>query len=209
MDGHGGAAVAEFCQRSLEDLFTLCALNQTEQALKNLFVELNTKTVNMREGSTISVVCVLESHDEVSVGVLGDSVVTVLDAKDNFHISPEHNVRSNLKERTAAKRRGGTYEDGYIFSADLSHGLQLSRALGDTDLGTILSRKPDIYTVKHPQWILLATDGLIDPGHDASSGPLKEVAEFAKKRATAEELMEWAEKRGLLDNATAIVWKRE
>ncbi|MBI3274029.1 MAG: hypothetical protein HYZ69_02700, partial [Candidatus Colwellbacteria bacterium] len=121
---------------------------------------------------------------------------------------PEHNVRSNLEERKAAEQRGGIYSGGYIWNdlGSLGQGLQMSRALGDAHLGNILSREPDVYTIAEPLWVLVASDGLFDPGHSDTYRLLQEIEDYAKRNATADELMKWVEKRGLKDNATALVW---
>jgi len=206
MDGHGGALVADLCVKEIEHLFTLQNMETVEEALRSLVSALNEKTSRSYVGSTLSVACILEDRKEVSIAVLGDSPVVVLGSNGKLHVSPEHNVRSNMKEREAVEKRGGVYEGGYIWTKYRDHGLQMSRALGDAYLEGILSRDPEIYTITDPQWILVASDGLIDPGHNQSEELFSEIGEYAKKNATADDLMKWAVSRELRDNATAIVW---
>src|SRR3990167_9674146 len=110
-------------------------------------------TRQFREGSTLSIAWVREDHDEVSVAVLGDSPVIVVDQLGQVHVSPEHNVRTNLAERNAMVARGGSYRNGYVYN-QLDVGFQVSRALGDGDLDRILSREPEIYTIKNPRWVV-------------------------------------------------------
>ena len=211
MDGHRGSSVAELCMKEIDGLFELSDPNLTEKALHDLVSALNLKTLHCHEGSTLSVACILESHNKVTVAVLGDSPVIVVDGKNKFHISPEHNVRSNLEERRAAEKRGGVYSGGYLYiqgGGSFDYGLQLSRVLGDSSLSSVLSREPDIYTIQDPSWILVASDGLIDPNNEDSESLFREIEKYAKKHAKADDLMQWAEKRGLCDNATALVWNK-
>ncbi|MBI4991994.1 MAG: protein serine/threonine phosphatase 2C family protein [Candidatus Harrisonbacteria bacterium] len=208
MDGHVGKAVAELCAEKIKDLFQITDESQAEESLRCLVADLNSQTEAYSEGSTFSAALLLDGIPGVSVAVLGDSPVVVLDQEGNLNVSPEHNVRSNLKERKAAEQRGGIYADGYIWT-DLSalvRGLQMSRALGDSYLGKVLSREPDIYTIHNPEWVLVASDGVFDPGHHNTGKLLEEIKECAMRRSTAQDVMKWAEDRGLEDNATALVW---
>lgn len=206
MDGHGGPSVAELCANEIGDLFMLQDADHTEEALLNLVAVLNAKTAHSHEGSTLSVACVIEDCDKVSIAVLGDSPVIVLDGKGKLHVSPEHNTRSNGVEREAAEKRGGVCKDGYLYKKDGDRGLQLSRALGDAYLEGVISREPEIYTLESPQWILIASDGLLDPAHYESPMPIKEIERLAERHASAKEVMQWATYRELRDNATALVW---
>ena len=207
MDGHGGKTVAELCAQEIEKLFRITTSDDPEEVLRLLVAELNSQTVHFHEGSTLSIALILESSSQVSIAVLGDSPVVVFDKRGEPHVSPEHNIRSNIQERKSAEQRGGVCVGGYLYDiGGGNHGLQMSRALGDAYLNRVLSREPDIYTIKDPQWILVATDGLFDPGHQETEQLLKEIRDYARNQATANDLMAWAEKRGLYDNATAIVW---
>lgn len=206
MDGHGGSSVAELCANEIDSLFMLQDADHTEEALLNLVSALDAKTTHFHEGSTLSVACVLEDYDKVSIAVLGDSPVIVLDDKGELHVSPDHNVRSNKGEREIAEKRGGICKDGYLYKKDGDHGLQLSRALGDAYLEGVISREPEVYTIESPQWILIASDGLLDPAHYESLIPLKEIERLAKRHASAREFMQWATYRELRDNATALIW---
>lgn len=206
MDGHGGAAVSELCEQEIRNIFKFSGSEQSEASLKKLVAELALRTGDYETGSTISLALITDVPLKVSVAVLGDSPVVVYDKQGQLHISPEHNVRSNLEERKAAEQRGGIYCHGYISAPDSSGELQLSRALGDSFLGSVLSKEPDVYTIAEPVWVLVASDGLFDPGHSDMHRLLEEIKEYAKRNATADELMKWAEKRGLRDNATALVW---
>jgi serine/threonine protein phosphatase PrpC len=167
---------------------------------------LNVLTEYLEEGSTISVALVIENPSKVSIAILGDSPVVVYDQRGQFHVSPEHNVRSNLEERKKAEQRGGHVVYGFLYAAAEGHGIQLSRALGDAYMGNVISHEPEIYTIPDPQWVLVASDGLFDPAHEDAGSRLEEILPFARQSAPAEYLMNLAEKRGLRDNATAVVW---
>lgn len=209
MDGHAGLFVAEICAEKIGSLFILENAEQAETALRNLINDLNKETSDCFEGSTLSMACIQEDQSKVSIAILGDSPVVVFDNSGQLHISPEHNVRSNLKEREAVISRGGVYEQGYIFSdRDLYHGLQMSRALGDAYLGNVISHEPEIYSINNPVWILVSSDGIFDPNHSGSETLFEEIREFAERHASAQDIMKWAKSRGLQDNATAIVWRK-
>lgn len=207
MDGHGGSRVAELCAKQIGKLFMPQDAANTEKALRHLVVALNSMTEQSQVGSTLSIACIPSNHKNVSIAVLGDSPVIVLDRKGQLHMSPEHNVRSNIEERRVAEKRGGVYEGGYLFTRNGDRGLQMSRALGDAYLENVISHEPDIYTIANPKWILVASDGLFDPGHSQSYALLREIESYAKNQATANDLMQWALSRGLQDNATALVWR--
>ncbi len=208
MDGHGGYTVAGLCEQGIRNVFEFTGPDQSEAALKKLVAELSLLTKSFNEGSTISLALITDTPRKVSIAVLGDSPVVVYDKQGRLHTSPEHNVRSNLEERKAAEQRGGIYSGGYIWNdlGDLGQGLQMSRALGDVGLDGILSREPDIYTIDKPVWVLVASDGLFDPVHFDTDSLFEEIRKYAERNANADELMKWAEKRGLKDNATALVW---
>ncbi|MDP3963356.1 MAG: PP2C family serine/threonine-protein phosphatase [bacterium] len=208
MDGHGGEAVSEYCRQRIGEYFMLSEASKAKTALSKLIARLARETENFRAGSTISIACILESHRKAVIAVLGDSPVIVLDGAGKLHASPEHNVRSNAKEREAAEKRGGIYMDGYIYSRHGDLGLQMSRALGDHNLHSVLSRDPEIYTIDDPRWVLVASDGVVDPGHANTDVLIRELEVQAKRGSDADSIIRWTSNRGLHDNATAVAWRR-
>lgn len=206
-DGHSGKEVAKLCSKRIGKIFKLTRAHHAKSALKKLVAQLHRETIIFYEGSTLSVALIIEKPENtfsVSIAILGDSPVIVLDESGKMHVSPEHNVRSNLKEREAVMERGGIYSlKGYIHADQFGCGSQLSRSLGDVELKKVLSREPEIYSVPDPRWVLVASDGLLD-----SITSEHELKSYAKREADADALMAWAEKRGLRDNTTAIVWKK-
>ena len=205
-DGHEGSAVSEFCADKATDFFNLTSAYNLEDALKNLMRELVSNTERFEDGSTASIAFVAESHRRVSIAILGDSPVLVSDRNGQLHVSPEHNVRSNIRERMAAEARGGEYDEGYVYRKGGGCGIQLSRVLGDSNLGEILSREPEVYTIDSPQWVLVASDGVLDPAHEVNGNLIDEVKILAQNRSDAGAIIKWAGGRGLADNATALVW---
>lgn len=213
MDGHRGSDVASYCKSRIEYFFSLDNPESSKEALKQLVADLNEGTRNSPCGSTFSAVCILESHDKASVAILGDSPVIVIDKNGRVHVSPCHNARTNLEERALAVERGGIYTGGYIYNHEMTHGLQMTRALGDREMGNVISRKPDVYTIEAPRWICVASDGLVELLDDVlnndKNAAIDKIVEMAKGGANAHDLLEWAKKKVLIDNTTIVVWQHK
>jgi serine/threonine protein phosphatase PrpC len=219
LDGHGDSCIlTEHCCKIIEENCSLRNFNisEAELFLDELFRQLAEETKGYVSGTTLSATLVIEKPDRfsrVSVAVLGDSPVVVYDRKRNLAFSPEHNVRSNAEEAQMILTLGGKIKDGYIYDpqAEDFYSLQLTRALGDVFLDRLLSRQPEIYTIHHPRWILVASDGLFDPSHRKSNDLItKKIMEFAKGSAEASDLVNWAMEKNLAeldDNTTAVVWR--
>jgi len=208
MDGHNGDDVAEFCVENLGNLFSIGPDINAEGALENLVSVLARETNDFYSGSTLAVAYVDEKHNEVSIAILGDSSVIVIDREGTPHVSPTHNVRVNVDERQAAEGRGGFYSpDGYIYNSSGSYGLQMSRSLGDARMGGVISREPEIYTISNPRWIALITDGILDFASDDAEWLIDDFVELKETDSTAIDIMDWAKNRGLEDNATVLLWK--
>jgi len=208
MDGHGGFLVSELCANNVNKMFELTDPNNSEIALANLISGLSDLTSGYDVGSTISSACIVEERNIVSVAILGDSPVFILDKNGKFFISPEHNVRSNAKEREAVLARGGFINRGYVFKKGGVHGIQMSRSLGDKFLEGVISREPEIYTVQDPMWVLVASDGVLDPSHLNNAEEVLEIEKLARENKSSEDVMAWAASRRLQDNATALVWRK-
>lgn len=202
LDGHGGAEVAEHCATRLQ---TLDTLPDTESGMLGMVQILAAETDDMEAGSTLSMVSV--TAEGAIIAVLGDSPVITMDQEGQLRVSPEHNVRTNLAERAAAEARGGSYANGYIWLGE--EGLQMSRALGDSHLSSILSREPEIYTVSDPRWVLVLSDGVLDPGHAEPSELIGDLQQLMTTitEPKAQDVLDWALARGLDDNATVVLWR--
>lgn len=212
-DGHGGLEVAEDCAKRLIPLYheirnELLVVN-FETIISKIFSKLNQKTNYMGAGSTASIVFIPESGNEVLVGVLGDSPVLVRNADGIIWLSPEHNIRTNVAEATAARQRGGFIANGYLFSSYHGGGLQMSRALGDTELDKVLLREPEIFRLPlgADGFVLVASDGVFDPSHQNDES--KVIAEKIENGALAKDLVDAALAVPTNDNVTAILVKLE
>ena len=210
MDGHGGDETSDFCFQNLERIFErVLSKNKSFSGaiVKDLISELDQETKGHTSGSTISIVLISEFEENAHVGVLGDSPVVIKDKNGKVNISPEHNVRSNLKEKEEAKKRGGVYQGGYMYQPNGKYGLQLSRALGDYKMGEVISHEPEIYAVElgKDSFILVGSDGLFDPSHDDTGGQIKVLVKKINEGAEAENLVQDALDRGIRDNVTAIL----
>jgi serine/threonine protein phosphatase PrpC len=205
-DGHGGSATAELVVKQLEQIWLAHNTLHSEERIKTVFAELNSLTEGMRAGTTLSLFWLPDSEEKVYVGVLGDSPVIVKDAFNNIHISAEHNVRSNPKEAQAVKSRGGFVSEGYAFATFDGGGLQMSRALGDSELASILNREPEItqFSLGKESFVVVGSDGCFDPGH-GTKDMLVEVITKVEAGAGAEWIVENSLKHNIYDNATAIV----
>src|SRR5205085_1169323 len=65
-------------------------------------------------GSTLSAVYISPDKKVAHVAILGDSPVIIRDSRGEWNLSPLHNARTNLEERTAALAQGARYSEGYL-----------------------------------------------------------------------------------------------
>jgi serine/threonine protein phosphatase PrpC len=213
MDGHGGEDVADVCRDYLATFWDLSILNRHPQEALGLVVwQLDCITNEYHCGSTVSLAFVPTAEDFVHVATLGDSPVIVRSPDGIAHVSTSHNVRTNLEEREAAIKRGAEYRNGYIFDAQQwrnGDGLQMGRALGDSSLSTILSRKPSIETHVLGDFILLGSDGILDPSHENELQAAAAVIALIDNGGDAQDIVDRAVKLPSEDNATAILFTKE
>lgn len=215
MDGHSDSAeVAEICEknalthflaflgsgREYDDLFF-------KKILRLVIGKLHKETKKMSSGSTISLVYISETQEKVFVAVLGDSPVIVKTGKRTW-ISPEHNIRTNDRENIRVTRRGAAYNHGYMVNPRTGHGLQLTRALGDSEFDKFLGRRPQVFSKKldKSSFVLVASDGLMDPGHDTKD--TDSIVEMVESGKTACDLVRDALERQTGDNVTVVLWRQ-
>jgi serine/threonine protein phosphatase PrpC len=208
-DGHGGGKVSKLCADRLVAIWhevrnKLLVVN-FEALMLGVFAKLNSETESYGAGSTASIVFIPASGEEVIVGILGDSPVLVQKADGELWLSPEHNIRSNAAEAMKAERRGGFISNGYLFAHFSGGGLQMSRALGDRNLASVLLREPEIFRIPlgETSFVLVASDGVFDPGH--ASNPSQAIADKIKNGADAKDLVDAALAVPTHDNATAVL----
>jgi serine/threonine protein phosphatase PrpC len=211
LDGHSGDQAAIQAAAALPDLFRdrLSAdlpntLRQTVAACADLIKE-------EESGTTLSLVYIPRSLRTAYTAIIGDSPVLIVNPQGEVWIAPEHNARTNLIERRAAQDRGAIYKEGYLMDPATGRGLQMSRALGDRSLAWFLSYEPELFQIPlTPQSVvLLATDGVFDPGHGDISHDIQDAVQTLLAGADAETLLEQRAQRTLDDNATAVVWRGE
>lgn len=217
MDGHGDAACSQLLEQKFCEVWdsVYSPEKSPDFLFKELFDKFDMLTSYMDCGSTMSVVFIPKANtgkEKVAhVAVLGDSPVLIQQPDGTWHIGPEHNVRTNMIERQAAIQRGGYYSsNGYICYGPEGHGLQMSRAFGDCDLGKILCRQPEVYSVELGDWALVGSDGLLSPGHDETYlAMIQEIVKLIEEKdANAEDLVNYAAAVPTGDNVTAILWRR-
>jgi len=212
MDGHGGSGSAQLVSEKLPEVFKAAIIEEkgdVKKALKETVNSLHELTKDQESGTTLSIVYVPADAETAYVAVLGDSPILIEDRDGKIHTSPEHNVRTNQKELEKAKERGAEYDpSGYIMLAESLYGLQMSRALGDKKIDSILDRTPDIYSVAlgENSFIVAGSDGLLDPAHGDTQDVVSYIVELVKSGADARSLVNDAIRRRTGDNVTAIVW---
>lgn len=202
-DGHGGGETSEYCAAFIERHARTFFL--TEDGMRLLFGYLAVNTNPRKPGSTASIVFWRKGAKSVVVGTLGDSPVLVA-TPSGLWVSQDHNVRTNEDEREATIKRGGIYsDDGYIEDPSSSYGLQMGRALGDSRMGAIISKEPDIRLVPVGEFVCLATDGAFDPHHKDMERAIRGVARKLYGGANAQDIVDMAASKKTRDNVTVIV----
>lgn len=215
-DGHNGGKTAEYCMARFAKYFEPTSALDVPDAMRRAIAKLAVETKGFEAGTTLSVVCILESHDSATAAVIGDSPILMRNIAGGEWHSPNHNVGVNQREREAAIKRGAKYVvheggTGYIHRDVDGFGLQLGRALGDKSLRTILSDIPDMYTMRRPTFVMVMTDGMVDLTEDDQSA-IDEVADIAEKAGHPSiavlRMLSWREKRGRMrDNLSAVLWQ--
>lgn len=212
-DGHGGEETSQYVRHNILNTWITKDNDNKEEQIKGTFAALHEATKDIDAGSTLSLAYITRST--VHVAVLGDSPVLVSADGQNY-VGPDHNARSNEKERKAAIDRGAIYSGGYVCLPQASYGgfidagpgLQMTRALGDSHL-KFLNREPEIRVLSfgnHGDFVLVASDGLVDPSHH-NNAEIDVIAGLIEAGAEAPELVTRATKLPTGDNVTAILVK--
>lgn len=209
-DGHRDSSVSSWCKTMLSKHFREhYSGKDASVALQEVFASLHQETRSNDGGSTLSTVFITPDKQKVFVGTLGDSPVVIRDKSGLVVVSAEHNARTNPAELEAAKLKGARFDGFYIYPPGLDHGLQLTRALGDADFDTVLNREPEVRSAElgKNSFVLVASDGLIDPAHEDTAEQIDRLVGLIDKGATAKDLVQDALNRNTGDNATAILWR--
>lgn len=218
-DGHGSYGCSDYLYEHFIGAFTTdpdgtpTELNDLTSGsyaslMRRAFRQMAKETEDMRSGSTASVVWIPRNGEKAIFAVLGDSPI-MTETKSGFHMSPEHNARTNEKERNAAIKRGARYStNGYLMGGWGQDGLQMSRAFGDCNL-TFVSHTPQIYRRNVEDFILVATDGAFDPGHANLHEESLKIFKLIEEGADAKAIVDRALAVPTEDNVTAILWRRD
>lgn len=211
-DGHGGDEASQYCDEHFAGHFLTCIHNtegNAQVALRDSFSTMAADLKSFRSGTTASLVFLPADQDIVIAAVVGDSPVVIKTTNEKiptYWMGPDHNVRTNPAEAEAAQDRGGFLDYGYVFSSLSGKGLQMGRALGDAELGSVISNEPEIKIVTPDPtgFILVGSDGLFDPSHSdtASFSPLRTRIEAGH---SAMDLVKYALNVPTQDNVTAIL----
>jgi serine/threonine protein phosphatase PrpC len=213
LDGHGGSHAAKLGKERLEEIFTprVFTENKDIPAFLKRTIRLLVSETNQfqRCGSTVSIACVMEKKKEAVIAVLGDSPVLVISSSAQPFRASEHNVRTSTHERAAAIARGGRFDGNYICN-ERGAGLQLSRALGDGEMGQIISRTPEIYTIPDPTVVMVGTDGLLEDPEDNQDAAFIRIVNICKNGGDAKAVLHQSSdpSHDQSDNATALVWRK-
>lgn len=209
-DGHGGDETSKTLAAHLPGWWSALGGLNYAGAMKKVFEAAASITNHQHSGSTASVVFIARDLKSATVGVIGDSPVLIEKPDGSLFVGPDHNVRSNMEERSAAISRGGLYSMGYIWNdvGELGDGLQMGRALGDASMGKVLDRTPEIMTIPLGNFLLVASDGLFDPMHKKQSHAVGAVIDSLHAGYGVKELVDAAVATPTNDNVTAILWSR-
>lgn len=217
MDGHGGQDAAQVCQDYLPSFWDVTVAQPGGSGEKRPFAtalelviwQLDSITNEYQSGSTISAAFIPTGGDKVYAAILGDSPIIVRSPDGVCHVSPSHNARNNPEERRAAIERGGEYNGGYVWNrpGDYGMGLQMTRSLGDAYMGQIIYRKPEIVTYELGDFVLLATDGVLDPAHANEHQAAANIVALIDHGCDAKGIVNYAVNLPTGDNATAILFK--
>lgn len=213
-DGHGGHETSHLVSEELPSIFAdeIGEPKATPRsALRRTIRRLAEMTKDFLSGTTVSLAYVPYRGRTVTCAVLGDSPIIVRDAAGKVVHSPDHNVRTNPAEEQAVLDRGGFVVGGYAYHNRFGAGLQMARALGDYELRKVLSRKPDIYSVRvgKGSFVAVATDGVLDPSHNSFGEAAGAVVRLLEEGADAQALVDRAVALPTYDNASAIVLRFE
>lgn len=181
-----------------------------EHTLATSVASLHEMTKNSSSGSTLSVAVIPEDEPRAHVAILGDSPVMIFDGNGGINMSPSHNSRDNPKELEEAIKRGAKPQRGYIGADGSRELLQITRALGDRELGSVLSREPDIYSadITEDSVVMVSSDGVLGSGQKDNQRAIAYLENLLTvEKIDAEELVRDASRRGSKDNATAIIWR--
>jgi serine/threonine protein phosphatase PrpC len=179
VDGHGGKSVADFIKKQFvtflkHELIT----HKVRKSLENTFINLNDAVKSMDSGSTLSVLLLVSDvtaskkrNNSITAYVsnVGDSSIYGIctDKKGYRHIvrkiSLDHNFDNKTELARVQKSDQHFVEDGYLVIKNANSMLAMSKAIGDSDFGDIVSAKPLIKKLQCDYFgFILGSDGIFD-----------------------------------------------
>ena len=210
-DGHGGDEASEYCEfrfaaEFINQMSTGSIKRNPEEALRATVAIMAAMLRPYDCGTTASIVFIPEGENVAYTAVLGDSPIIIGSRETGYWFGPDHNVRSNPEEATAAQERGGFIHNGYLLAHFSGPGLQMARALGDSFMGRVLNTEPEMNKIRldGAKFILVATDGVFDPSHHSTKA-YATVIDKIEQGEPAEGLTKYAVELPTGDNATAIL----
>jgi len=169
MDGHGGTNTARFVAAHFLPYWEKAwpVTRKVRACIAQVFRDLHEGTKNFDDGSTVTLLLFhqYKSHTpQTWVAHLGDSSVVGIRKSSSDDVIVQRLTRDHkvhLKRERARLPSDVEIKDGYIY--DNGEGLNMTRALGDSALGRLLTREPDIRHLTN-RWdvIVVASDGLWD-----------------------------------------------
>jgi serine/threonine protein phosphatase PrpC len=169
LDGHGGKDVAEYVQEHFIKIFRqkIAKDINIKNIIKQTFTELNTKVSHMESGTTSSLLLLEETPDHLNVwsANVGDSSIYAINHLSDKvkKISKDHkpHLKHELK-RMKSHKNFKHVNNGYVETQD-GMGLAMSRAIGDSSFGDIITAVPTIKKIENDyDTFILASDGLWD-----------------------------------------------
>ncbi len=211
-DGHGGEAAADACVQVVQTCDLAQAQANGRRFLHDLVSAMRNETRDMECGTTASLVLVSSRRRYAAGAFLGDSPIFVKAPGGSIRMQILHSVSGNDAERTAAEARGGecwpSRNGTFLSPRGGRTGRAVTRALGDADMGRVLSREPEFisFPLSHRKgFVLAASDGFI-PDYDAGFFDINDVAAKIGEGCDAWALMNWRRTFPMSDNASIALW---
>lgn len=232
-DGHGGQQVAAETVQNLPQLLLDTVQHsygsnlKCAQELQKIIMAWGARVLNRGSGSTLTgivatdncmfiynigdsrtcmqldadtYVYMLRPHFDRKGQLMG--IVDVDYLQNTFFCTADHDP-SSPEEQQRIRHAGGTVVEGRVNGI-----LNMTRSIGDHDVGPGLTYVPDIYWVKRSAVlgpVLMYSDGIYEPQKQTSVNFDDRYLYHVASRVGTEPLVEYAYKEGSEDNMTAML----
>lgn len=206
-DGHGGNKISQFLYKNL---YKFLLDTQVHYPISNTYINaaydyiqelLKTKKESVEMGSTCIVAIIYDNI--INVINVGDSRCIICSKESAISLSDDHKPNIDFERKRIEKLYGDIYYDGHDWRIkDLS----LSRAFGDISATPYVTHKPDIIKhkiTKDDNFLILASDGLFDVV--SNQEVINFILTHLECKNIADELAQYAIKKGTKDNITIII----